>query len=135
MKQIVLFLVVGGVAALANILSRAGLNLVMPYVPSIVLAYIVGMITAFVLNRALVFTSADNRLHEQAAWFIAVNLAAVAQTVLVSLALDRWIFPAMGFTWHAATVAHIVGVVIPVFTSYFGHKHLSFRDRSGGRPA
>ena len=36
------------------------------------------------------------------------------------------IFPAVGFTWHGETVAHVIGVLVPVVTSYLGHKHFSF---------
>lgn len=128
-RQFVLFLVVGGVAALANFGSRIGLNVLMPYVPSIVLAYCIGMATAFVLNRLFVFKDAQNRLGHQAMWFILVNLAAVLQTIAISLLLARWLLPAIGWAFHPETVAHAVGVVVPVVTSYLGHKHLSFRNR------
>ena len=134
MRQVALFLVAGGIAALANVLARIGFSTFMPYVPAIVLAYCIGMVTAFVLNRALVFKDATNRFREQALWFVAINLAAVAQTVAVSLLLSRWIFPALGFASHADTMAHVAGVLVPVFTSYFGHKHLSFRSRITEEP-
>ena len=58
--------------------------------------------------------------------FALVNLAAVAQVWVVSVGLARLVFPAIGFTWHAEIVAHVIGVVVPVFTSYLGHKHFSF---------
>ena len=58
--------------------------------------------------------------------FALVNLAAVVQVWIVSVGLARFVFPAVSFTWHADTVAHVIGVVVPVFTSYLGHKHFSF---------
>jgi putative flippase GtrA len=121
------FLVAGGLAALANMGSRWLLDLVLPYVPSIVLAYLVGMTTAFLLNRRFVFTASGNGLWRQVGWFTAINIAALAQTVLVSLLLSRWLLPAIGWTWQAETIAHVVGVIVPVFTSYVGHKRLTFR--------
>jgi putative flippase GtrA len=121
------FLVAGGLAALANMGSRWLLDLVLPYVPSIVLAYLVGMTTAFLLNRRFVFTASGNGLWRQVGWFTAINIAALAQTVLVSLLLSRWLLPAIGWTWQADTIAHVVGVIVPVFTSYIGHKRLTFR--------
>jgi putative flippase GtrA len=126
-RQFLLFLVAGGTAALANFGSRILLSTVLPYVPAIVLAYLVGMLTAFVLNRAFVFRDAGTRLHHQALWFVAINVAAVAQTVAISLLLSRWLLPALGMTWHVETVAHAVGVVVPVLTSYLGHRHFTFR--------
>lgn len=126
-RQFLAFLVAGGVAALANFGSRIALGQVMPYVPSIVVAYCIGMATAFALNRLFVFTRAGGGLSRQAFWFVLVNLAAVAQTVLISLLLARWLFPLVGMDFHPETLAHAVGVVVPVLTSYLGHKHLSFR--------
>lgn len=128
-RQFILFLAVGGVAALANFGSRIGLNTLVPYVPSIILAYCIGMATAFILNRLFVFRTARNRLRHQAMWFTLVNLAAIVQTVAISVLLARWLFPLIGWDFHPETIAHAVGVAVPVVTSYFGHKHLSFRSR------
>jgi hypothetical protein len=33
----------------------------------------------------------------------------------------------MGVTAYVPEIAHGVGVAVPVFTSYLGHKHFSFR--------
>lgn len=127
-RQLLLFLAAGGIAAGVNFLSRIVLSDWMPYAAAIVVAYILGMITAFALNRFFVFKYATNALHHQMLWFVAVNVAAVLQTLLISLLLARTIFPLAGFDWHAETVAHAIGVAVPVLTSYIGHKHLSFRQ-------
>lgn len=124
------FLMAGGIAAGVNFLSRILLGKWMTYVPSIVLAYLLGMATAFAINRLFVFSNAKNALHHQIFWFTAVNLAAVVQTIAVSLLLANVVFPRIGFVWHHETVAHGFGVLIPVVTSYIGHKHLSFKGSS-----
>lgn len=127
-RQFIFFLLTSGFAALVNIGSRIVLNSWIPYSASIVVAYTVGMITAFILNRLFVFQKTVNPLHHQAFWFTLVNLAAVLQTLIVSLALARWLFPAIGFHWHIETVAHACGVAAPAITSFIGHKHLSFKS-------
>jgi putative flippase GtrA len=127
--QFLRFLIVGGIAALVNFGSRIVLSLWLAYAPAIVIAYLFGLTTAFLLNRRFVFTGATNRLHHQMLWFIAVNVVALSQTLLVSLLLADYLLPRLGMTWHAETIAHAVGVVTPVFTSYLGHKHLSFGNR------
>ena len=121
------FLLAGGVAALANMASRYLLGYVLPYVPSIVIAYLIGMLVAFLLNRRYVFQGAGNALRQQVAWFTLVNIAALAQTLAVSVLLARWLLPAIGWRWQAETVAHVVGVIVPVFTSYVGHRRLTFK--------
>jgi len=124
-----LFLIAGGIAACVNFLSRIALNWWMPYAAAIVVAYILGMITAFVINRALVFTDANNKLHHQVLWFTAINIAAVLQTLAISLLLAKVIFPSAGFYCHAETLAHAIGIAVPVVTSYLGHKRFSFRTQ------
>jgi len=127
--QFLRFLVAGGIAAAANFGSRILLSQVMPYAAAIIVAYCIGMVTAFLLNRRFVFEASSNPLHHQAAWFVAINLLAVVQTLAVSLVLARWLFPAVGMTFHPETLAHAVGVAVPVFTSYVGHKALTFREK------
>ena len=125
-RRFVLFVLAGGTAALVNILSRIALNWVMPYEAAIVAAYLCGMTTAYLLNRHFVFAASGRAVASEYLRFALVNLAAVVQVWVVSVGLARLIFPAIGFAWHAETVAHVIGVVVPVFTSYLGHKHFSF---------
>lgn len=127
-RRFIAFVLAGGLAACANFGSRILLSMSMPYVAAIVLAYLIGMLTAFVLNRLLVFTEAQNDLKNQAFWFTVVNLAAVAQTIAISLLFARWLFPWADMTYHPETMAHAIGVAVPVVTSYIGHKHLTFRS-------
>ena len=122
-------MIAGAIAALMNFGSRIAFShWLIPYVPAIVLAYIVGMITAFLLNRNFVFDAATNSLRSQVWWFILVNLVAVAQTVFISLVLADIVFPAMGLVKGRETIAHGIGVMVPAITSYVGHKYLSFRS-------
>jgi len=126
-RQFVLFVVTGGIAAIVNFLSRIVYSRWVDYSIAIVIAYVTGMITAFVLARLFVFRSSKQGLHKSATLFVAVNALAVAQVWLVSMALARYVLPGVGMTAHVEEVAHAVGVAIPVFTSYLGHKYWSFR--------
>jgi putative flippase GtrA len=125
-RRFALFLAAGGTAALINIASRIGFNLVMPYEAAIVAAYVCGMTTAYVLNKLFVFAQSGRAVADEYVRFTLVNLVALAQVWIVSVGLARLVLPALGFAWHADTVAHVIGVIVPVFTSYLGHKHFSF---------
>ena len=125
--QFLRFLVASGFAAIVNVGSRIALSHWLPYVPAIVLAFCLGLITAFTLNKIFVFSASRHRLHHQFLWFLAINLAAVAQTVVVSLVIARWLLPALHIDFHNDTIAHAIGVMVPAVTSYIGHKRLSFR--------
>ncbi len=94
---------------------------------SIVLAYLVGMTIAFILMRQHVFDARDRALGPQITKFASINLLAALQTLIISLLLARWVLPAFGVAEHAEAIAHFVGVLVPVVTSYFGHRMLTFR--------
>ncbi|ARP84096.1 hypothetical protein CAL12_26955 [Bordetella genomosp. 8] len=120
------FLIAGGIAAVANYASRFAFSVWLPYAWAIVCAYIVGMIVAFVLMRTLVFHAHGGRLLPQVVKFTIVNLVAVLQTLVISIALVRWVLGPLGVP-HAQAVAHLVGVLFPIGTSYIGHKLVTFR--------
>lgn len=126
-RQFLVFLLTGGLAAAVNFGSRILFSQWMGYSAAIVLAYLVGMTTAFVLARQFVFKQGQQALHHSAMYFVLVNVVAVLQTWVVSMGLALYVLPALGVTRFVAEIAHAVGVVVPVFTSYLGHKHLSFR--------
>ena len=126
-KPFVGFAIVGAVAAATNVVARIAFQIVVPYEMAIVLAFPFGLTTAFVLNSRYVF-GAGRSGAATAYWrFTFVNLVALVQVWIVSVLLDRVAFPGLGFTWHAETTAHTLGVLSPVITSYFAHKHFSFR--------
>lgn len=126
-RQFLAFLVTGGIAAAVNFGSRILYNQWMGYSAAIVLAYLTGMATAFLLARAFVFQESTQTLHRSAFYFTLVNLAAVAQTWIVSVVLACYLLPALGIDRYVREIAHGAGVVVPVFTSYLGHKRWSFR--------
>lgn len=126
-RRLVLFLAAGGVAAAANYLSRFAFSLWFSFPAAIVLAYLVGMLVAFILMRKFVFAGHGKAIVPQVWKFVLVNLLAVAQTLVVSLALAQWLLPAMGVTQHMDAIAHAAGVAVPLVSSYFGHKLATFR--------
>ena len=126
-REFMRFLVAGGIAAAANVLSRIAFSQFMGLAAAVVLAYCVGMLVAFVLMRSQVFPASSSPVSHQVGKFIGVNLAAVLQTLVITLVLARWALPALGVRRFVEEIAHVVGVCVPVVTSYFGHKHFSFR--------
>lgn len=126
-RQFVAFLLTGGTAAVVNFLSRIVYNLWMGFSAAVVLAYLTGMITAYVLARMFVFTGSHS-LSRSLFYFSLINVLAVIQTWLVSLGMLHYVLPALGVTRLAPELAHAVGIIVPVFTSFLGHKYLSFRN-------
>lgn len=127
LKRFIRFTGAGVLAAIANVLSRMALSHVLGYSASVAVAYLIGMVVAFSLTRMFVFDETDNPWQKELVRFSIVNAFAFAQVWIVSLLLAKWLLPKIGFTWHAESVAHMIGVGSPIISSYFGHKHFSFR--------
>ncbi|MGA9032719.1 MAG: GtrA family protein, partial [Sulfuricaulis sp.] len=111
----------------ANYGSRFLFSRWVSYEQAIVLAYLVGMFVAFLLMRGHVFEAKGKALAPQVAKFVGVNILALSQTLIISVVLARWVLPTLGIDEHAKALAHLVGVLVPVVTSYFGHKIFTFR--------
>ncbi|MGA2654984.1 MAG: GtrA family protein [Gammaproteobacteria bacterium] len=127
-KQFIIFLCTGVAAAVINFGSRILYSHWFDFSIAVVLAYITGMVTAFVLAKLFVFKQNTQNLYRSAFFFCIVNLAAVAQTLLISMGLAYYFLPLIGVTVFVLEIAHAVGVAFPVFTSYIGHKRWSFRQ-------
>ena len=126
-RQFLMFLLTGGTAAGVNFCSRVFYNHWMSFSSAVIAAYLTGMVTAFVLAKLFVFKESQQPTRRSAMFFVLVNLVAVAQTWGISMGLALYFLPAFGITQFAAEIAHAVGVAVPVFTSYLGHKRWSFQ--------
>jgi len=125
-NQFMRFLMTGGVAALVNLVSRYFLNFAMPFAWAVAVAYLFGMTTAYVLGRIFVFERSGRTVADEFWRFTLVNVVAALQVWLISVGLAEYAFPALGLKWHPLEIAHLIGVAVPVFTSYLGHRHFSF---------
>jgi putative flippase GtrA len=127
-KQFVLFLLVGGTAAAVNLGSRVVYSLWLGFSWAVIFAYVSGMLTAFLLDRQFVFKKGKHSLRRSALYFVLVNLAGMAQTWGVSMWLAGSLLPSLGLTQNVEALAHLVGVGVPAFTSFLGHRYLTFRE-------
>ncbi len=128
-KQFASFLITGGIAACVNFLSRIFFSHWMTFSSSVVLAYICGMVTAFVLAKMFVFKTSRQSLGKAIFYFCLINIFAVVQTWAISMLLAYYLLPSLGVNVFTHEIAHAVGIIVPVFTSFLGHKHFSFSDK------
>jgi putative flippase GtrA len=129
-RHFFMFIVTGGIAALVNIGTRIVFNLLVSFEIAVVLAYLCGMTTAYLLARYFVFERSGRTVHDEYFRFALVNLAAIIQVWIVSVGLADRVFPYLGFSWHADIIAHVIGVAVPVFTSFLGHRNFSFAQKA-----
>ena len=126
-RQFLAFLITGGLAAAVNFGSRILYNQWLVFSSAVILAYLTGMITAFLLARTFVFTDGSQSVKLSATFFVLVNAVAVLQTWGISMLLAYYVLGWLGITRFVPEIAHAVGVAVPVFTSYLGHKRWSFK--------
>ena len=121
------FLLAGGIAAVVNIASRYVINKFTYFEVAVVVAYMIGLLTAYILCRLFVFGPSGRSRSSELRRFFVVNMGALVVVWVVSVGLARIVFPALNFTWHAEDIAHFTGVLAPAVVSFFGHKYYSFR--------
>lgn len=120
------FLGVGGLAAATNFGSRFAWSLILPFEAAVLAAYATGMVLAFTLFRFLVFPGSPLPFSVQVRNFVAVNIVGASLTFLTAFTLMRGLFPLVGFDWHAEPIAHAMAIVVPVATSWIGHRRFTF---------
>ncbi len=126
-RQFMIFLLTGGTAAAVNFCTRIVYSQWLNFSTSVLLAYVTGMVTAYVLARMFVFRGSKQTLQLSMMFFVLVNLLAIAQTWTVSLLMAYCVLPAMNVDRFTLEIAHATGIIVPVFTSFLGHKYWSFR--------
>lgn len=122
------FLLLGGLAAGVNLVSRFVMTPLTGFEWAVPLAYLIGMAVAFLLFRAFVFGASGRGVGSEAMRFTVVNIVALLLVWAISVGLARGLFPAIGFTWYAEDVAHLIGVLSPALSSWIGHKRYTFRQ-------
>ena len=126
LAQFARFLAAGGTAALMNFGSRFLFSEFMSFGYAVVCAFCVGLASGFLLSRFFVFDASRHGLVHELTLYVGVNLVALAQTWLLSVYLAVALEPELGVA-GAEALAHLGGIMLPVVTSYFGHKYLTFR--------
>jgi putative flippase GtrA len=125
--QFARFILVGMAAAAVNVESRVLISNFVRFEYAVVLAFPVALTFAFVASRIFVFEKSERSVREQYLRFFLVNIAGLVQVWLVSVGLTYWIFPSIGWIYHAELIAHIIAVGSPVLTSYYAHKMFTFK--------
>jgi putative flippase GtrA len=126
-RQFLAFLITGGLAAAVNFGSRILYNQWVEFSAAVILAYLTGMITAFLLVRSFVFTKGSQSIQRSATFFVLVNVIAVLQAWGVSMLLAYYVLGWLGVTRFVPEIAHAIGLAVPMFSSYLGHKRWSFK--------
>src|SRR5690242_8174500 len=103
--QFAAFVATGSLAAATNLVSRYLFDFVMPFELAVVLAYMAGMLVAFVLFQRMIFGHPGTPLRRRIIRFCQVNALGLALAWTVSTFMARTVLPAMNWTFHPFEVA------------------------------
>ena len=126
-RQFILFIITGGSSAIINILSRVILSNFFRFEIAILISYGIGMITAFVLAKRYVFFNSNKSIKKSFPAFALVNLISVLQTFFVSIFIKNWLIIFFDNLSFIELFSHSCGLGILVFTSFYGHKYITFK--------
>jgi putative flippase GtrA len=126
------FLLTGSISAILNLGVRHLLSYAIIFEAAVACAYVVSTTVAFALARKFVFGKG-------AGWeidltrFVMVNVYGFFQVLVVSALLLRLLFPLIEFHRYPEDVAHFLGLATLAVTSFYLHRHFSFRRHASRR--
>ena len=127
-KQFLGFLAVGGLAALLNWLARLFLSVWLPFSWAVIIAYIVGMLVAFLLNSIFIFPKSEKTRHAQARDFVLVNLSFFPLVWLASVQVNIWL-KTIGMVSHSEELAHAIAISLPMLATFLIYKFFAFKEK------
>ena len=131
-KQFLIFLIVGGLAAFFNWLSRIILSFWLPFSYAVIFAYGVGMTVAFVLNAIFVFKNSVEPLKNQIISFAIINLAFLPVVWFSSIMLNNYLI-SLNFIKYPKEIAHGLAVCLPPLVTFLLYKFFAFKESHYGK--
>ena len=126
-RQFIVFLITGGTSAIINIFSRIILSNFFRFEIAILISYGIGMLIAFILAKRFVFLNSNKSIKKSFPAFALVNLISVLQTFFVSIFIKSCLLILFKNLSIIELISHTCGLGILVFTSFYGHKYITFK--------
>jgi glycosyltransferase involved in cell wall biosynthesis len=117
--QFVIYVFIGGVAAVFNLLAFLGLVWVMPVVPAAVIAYVAAAVLNYLLSIAILF-------RHKARWSSTGELAMYMLVVAVGAALDAWLTPLFAASGMHLALAKALASLVGLVYNFLGRKYAVF---------
>ncbi len=129
-KRVILFLFVGGSAALVNWLARIALSNWMQYELAVFLAYIIGMIVGYIGYRFLVYKASSHSVGAEILRFIAVNAISGVFVIFFASLLMRVILPYFGLSLYVEELGHAIAIALGAVINYHAHARITFANKN-----
>jgi putative flippase GtrA len=126
-EQFLLFVIVGASAAFLHWISRLVLSYWFDFSLAVGLAYFVGMLIAFVLNRLYVFPKSIKPLSKQIFVFTITNLAFFPLVWFSSIEIHK-VLVINKFTLYSEGIAHAIAISLPMLITFLIYKMVAFKE-------
>jgi putative flippase GtrA len=136
-KDLIIYFGIAAIGAAVNVSSRVLYGFYTGFGTSIVLAYLTGMMVAFVLTKLFAFDSRKSgKVKREAVKFFMISMIAMTVTWGVSEIALRLIIHFISENDLSKTLretaAHIAGMGVGFFVNFFGHKLITFKNTGFG---
>ena len=125
-RQFVRFVVAAGASVPVNLAARVLFSRWVDYGVAVLLAHVVGMVTAYTLTRLFVFERSGRRIRAELGRFALVNVFSATLTWAISVGLVDLVFPATGMHTQPELIGHVIGLGCASVASFVGHRRFSF---------
>ena len=98
-----------------------------------VVAYLIGFLTAFALNRIFVFPRSGKSMRVEIGWFFLFNLIAFPAVVASAVLLRDYVFTRFVPHEAAETLAHGCAILVPVVFNFAAHRLVTFGTKPSGQ--
>lgn len=122
------FLICGGISALCNVTSRIFFSKFISFGQAVIAAYFIGMLTAFILFKLIVFNAQRSyRTGTEAYRFVLVNCWGMIQVYILS-SLLKIVFTNLGAdVFWSENISHLLAVGSLAITSFLLHSYFTFK--------
>ena len=122
------FLICGGISALCNVTSRIFFSKFISFGQAVIAAYFIGMLTAFILFKLIVFNAQRSyRTVTEAYRFVLVNCWGMIQVYILS-SLLKIVFTNLGAdVFWSENISHLLAVGSLAITSFLLHSYFTFK--------
>lgn len=127
-RQFLIFLIVGGIAAILHWLARLLLSTIFPFSIAVAIAYVIGMTVAFILNVLYVFPVSDKPRRNQIRDFVIVNLSFFPVVWFASLQVNI-LLKSLGMVMYTEELAHALAIPLPMLATFLIYKFFAFKEK------
>lgn len=103
------------------------LSLWVSYSTAVLIAYMLGMTVAFLLNRAIVFPNSNRPMSKQARDFILTNLAFLPVVWGAAMAINI-LLQRLGVRTFSEEIAHAIALALPMLGTFLIYKFYAFKS-------